>query len=519
MIRYVIDHAIPAQIITDEVRLSQIVTNLVGNAVKFSPQGGNIFMRVFKYTSNEEVLDKYKDLVLTRSEKLFVDHLKNGHDLFGPSANDVSMDQGSAPKIKLLFVISDEGVGIAEKNIKKLFTIFSQADTTTTRRFGGSGLGLAICRQLCTLLGGDIAVLSEEGVGSVFYFTINVEVPVIDWNGYDDRSDELRQIFHNKSVFLLYKDTFSIQICENILTHFGAEVFSFAPEKKRSINENLNDFTALLKHLKNRDKKIDILQLQINKRDIMHHGSLPKLLLNEFRNFNTHFNAAIVGYGCLKPQDFLEYYDNMTIDIATTHVDMLLNQLRNENNHFVWNTALQKNRPTDYLLDVFPFVCHPRSSQNLIEEHVSRYCKRVDSGVEMENDSDSAHVGNDVILVAEDNKINQVLLEKMLRKIGRKCHVSCNGLEAFEAFKKHHYQIILMDLHMPIMDGIEATKKIIAYCQENLISLPKIFCLTADVVPATRNICMQSGFDVRLILLTLGIFDKAIEYRSTSKSN
>ena len=178
------DDSVPPIIVSDQTRLRQILFNLVGNAIKFTERGGVTV--------------------------------------------DIKLSETSGKNAVLLFEIQDTGIGISAEAQTKLFQKFTQADASTTRRFGGTGLGLAICRQLCELLGGTIGVKSEPGTGSTFWFTVAVEIS-------DESDPELFTAVINTSRFrkkpsrklrVLVADDNAVnhKIIENILGRFGHDL-------------------------------------------------------------------------------------------------------------------------------------------------------------------------------------------------------------------------------------------------------------------------------------------------------
>jgi CheY-like chemotaxis protein len=146
-----IGHSVPVRVMGDPGRLRQIIVNLVGNAIKFTEKG-EILLEVNRFT--------------------------------GKTDDDTN--------VTLLFTVTDTGIGIAKEKIGTLFKPFSQADTSTTRKFGGTGLGLSICRQLVEIMGGTIGVDSEPGKGSTFWFTLSLEKHVENKDHFIEPAEDIR---------------------------------------------------------------------------------------------------------------------------------------------------------------------------------------------------------------------------------------------------------------------------------------------------------------------------------------
>ncbi|MBF0225694.1 MAG: response regulator [Desulfobacterales bacterium] len=392
-----VDTEIPQTIIGDSLRLQQIITNLLGNS--------------FKFTDN------------------------NGKIIFGIKKSSILCDPAKK-QIGLKFSVQDTGIGMKPQHISALFKPFTQADSSTTRKYGGTGLGLAITKQLIEMMNGEIWVESEYGKGTTFHFTAIFEISETPMHKIDLPNDL-------KGLKVLAVDDVleSNLVIRKILESFGFEVElaesgKEALSKLKKQNFDMVFLDWLMPGLTGIDtaKKIrDDLNLPI-----------PILLLTAFgKDF---FQS--------KP----ESEKNLFNAFATKPV-----------------TA---SSMLDSVMDLFAFDELKKAKHDSDKSFKEIHYPDILRGKR--------------VLLAEDNITNQDIAIAILNKAGIIVDVANNGLEALDAVYRYPYAAVLMDMQMPEMDGYEATKKIKS--DERFKHLP-IIAMTAHAMKGDREKCISVGAD------------------------
>lgn len=392
-IRSFTDPAIPGQIVGDAGRLRQILLNLLGNAAKFT-------------TSGTITLECFEPAVVGRD-------------------------------IELSFAISDTGIGISPDAQKTLFEEFSQADASTTRRFGGTGLGLSICKRLCHLMGGDISVDSTPDVGSTFRFTLKCTLS-------ERASTELAApgpLNLSRSAFLTAAALEPDTGLKRQLQAYGIATEIFGDAEK------------LFDHLRSAGNT-DALVI-LDSESLTRPGDLPGRLREHRRE--TPFTLWILGSTQPDLSDLGRFLD----------------------------IPLRQSRIRQYV-------------ESLAYE-VSPGTHAPASGASGKNNSPSpAQPNSDVepaltVLLVEDNKVNQRVAIAMLEAAGMGVSLAENGVEALDLLQKHDFGVILMDIHMPEMDGVTAAKKIRALPPPHC-DIP-IIALTANAMKGDRETYLDAGMN------------------------
>ncbi|HOV14231.1 MAG TPA: ATP-binding protein, partial [Spirochaetota bacterium] len=303
-------------------------------------------------------------------------------------------------KIKLKFSVSDTGVGISKEDMQKLFKPFSQVDASMSRRFGGSGLGLIISKKLVDMMSGDIWVESELGVGSTFYFTL-----VLERSAPEKEQNKLQNIFKTTNVALIIKDNISRDILAYYLNFLGCNVILFeSPDKFDTFNKNSNvDICFIEDHIidQNSSGYYDIL---IN---IKKSGNIKFILLTSKIYLNSKISKK---------------YHNIFID----HLNRPIK--RSQIFDIIFNLMNKKESNQKIEREIKTIAIEPYATPNKLR-----------------------------ILVAEDNEANQKLIKVLLTKLGHTLDIAIDGEKAVEMATKNNYDIILMDVQMPNMNGYEAT--------------------------------------------------------------
>ena len=387
---------IPAELRGDPGRLRQILVNLAGNAVKFTDTG-EVDVRV-------EIVEE------------------------------------TSERVKLRFSVRDTGIGVSVKQQGRLFQSFSQADSSTSRKYGGTGLGLSISKRLAELMGGEIGVDSKPGQGSLFWFTA-----VFDKQPSQAPSAFTNSIAPGRSALVVDDNSGSRDALRRYLSSWGlsADEASCGP-----------DGLELMRQRAASGQPFDVVVVDLMMPE-MDGSSFSKIAQRD----PVLSKAPLVA---LRPVGLKIPRDGMVC--ASAH---LTKPARKANFYEGIRTALG--------LDLEPRGAQPESSP-------------------AENARTPELAGPKLrILVAEDNVVNQKIVLKLLSKLGHSADAVADGLEAVQANQRMAYDLILMDCQMPHMDGYEATAEIRKLRGEEA-GIP-IIALTANAMAGNREKCLDAGMD------------------------
>ena len=419
---------VPASLIGDSLRLGQVLTNLISNAVKFTDEG--------------EVI-------------IGIKLLKNG----GSSA-------------LLQFTVKDTGIGLTQEQINNLFQPFNQAETSTTRKYGGTGLGLAISRNLVSLMGGEIWVESEAGKGSTFFVTVRFDI------AEKGRFRSFKNAFAMWNMKVLVVDDIldSQEIMKSMLTGMAFDVTTC------SSGEEAVELIKEAATVKGYD--LVIMDWKMPGMDGIEASRRIK------RMFASNEGPVII---------MLTAYNSP--------------QMRAEAKQLGVAFVLDKPVTPSLMLNT---IMHIFGKEGFKQISTSRDEK-------LEPESLKQFIGTRVLLV-EDNIINQEVAQDILQQAGLTVTVAANGKEAVNMVMSNTFDIVLMDLQMPVMDGYDATRQI---RKNPAFSELPIIAMTANVLQAEREKCIQVGMndyitkpiDTILLFRTMGHWIKENQRTNPSKES
>ena len=381
---FFLDPTIDKKLLGDSVKIKEVLINLLSNAIKFTDFGGKIKVEIKKISTIDN-------------------------------------------QTEISFSIEDNGVGMTKEQQLNVFSAFTQADVSITRKYGGTGLGLTISTKFLDLMGSELKLESEKEKGTRFYFNVVFEEVL--------ESTELALSYNFKDLNIC-KYNYELPIQQDIyltqyLEHYNVSSNTFkTPSDLKKCNEN-ETINSIWIDVDNSDEELLKSIYKINSHKV--------ILLASFSN-RAHFekldiNVAKILY---KP-------------ITPTKVIQGLNATENS------NKAITLENQNSVAFEKVKFE------------------------------------GN--ILVAEDNFINQKLIKQVLLKYGVTVELANNGLEAFEKRKNNNYDLIFMDIQMPVMDGVEATHEIINYEVEEKLDHIPIVALTANALNGDRERFLEQGLD------------------------
>jgi PAS domain S-box-containing protein len=337
------------------------------------------------------------------------------------------------PTYEIQFAIKDTGIGIPPERLDRLFKPFSQVDSSTTRKYGGTGLGLAICKQLSEMMGGTMWVESQLGQGSTFYFSA-IAPSIVSSELPEWRNSPL---LSQKRLLIVDDNATNRKILTTQAQSWGMTTRAAQSAKValKWLKEGQQFDIAILDM---QMPEMDGLQLAAAIRQVAGCQDLPLVMLTSLGKPNNSSEQHNFAAFLTKP-----------IKQSALH-DILMQ-----------------------ILDGQPIKVLPASKSSEIEQLALTLPLR--------------------ILVAEDNLVNQQVALHLLQRMGYRADVAGNGLEVLEAISRQPYDLVLMDMQMPEMDGLTATRQI---CQMELGERrPRIIAMTANAMLGDRELCLEAGMD------------------------
>lgn len=391
----------PERIYGDPGRLRQILNNLISNAIKFTEQG--------------HILVSVEDLPAHRT----------------PTHTSLKVS------------VQDTGIGIDTKNIAKIFERFTQAEASTTRKYGGTGLGLAICKQLVELMGGEIGIDSEEGRGSTFWFTLPSAI--------DDAPVQPLEIadLEGRHVLVVDDNPVNVGILGELLAHWGCRATSFA-----SGDEVLNWLSG------------------------------PGA---------TGFDIAIIDHD-MPEMSGGDLGENLRLHPLTAGMPMLVfssRGMRGDASYFEdkgFNGYLVKpSRPEEIRTMLAALLAQPVRERILTRHYINEQSSA--------GDEETLEPFRMKVLVAEDDAVNQKVAMQMLEELGCEISIAASGPVAIDMFKLGTFDLVFMDMQMPGMDGPEAAQAMRQWESETGAVRTPIVALTANAMAEHRALCLAAGMD------------------------
>jgi signal transduction histidine kinase/DNA-binding response OmpR family regulator len=394
-IAYVFEGDVPVGVSGDLTRLRQILLNLLSNAVKFTEAG---------------------EVVLT-----------------------VSAEARPGGRVGLTFAVRDTGIGLSAQGKSRLFQSFSQADSSTTRKYGGTGLGLAISKRLAELMGGTMWVESDgPGTGSTFFFTLEVapsDAPpskrrIVSGVQIELQGKQLLIVDDNatnRRVLALQTARWGM---DSRATESPAEALRWLAQGERF------DLAILDMHMPEMDG------VDLARRIRANHATLPLVLFSSLGRREAGDAESLFNAYLSKPIHQSALFDTLVSLLAHESV---------------------ATKPADSA------GAKPQLDPAMAARHPLR------------------------ILLAEDNVVNQKLALRLLQQMGYRADLASNGIEAVESVQRQTYDVVLMDVQMPELDGLDATRQICTLFEAD--RRPRIVAMTANAMQGDQEMCIGAGMD------------------------
>lgn len=420
---------VPRDLLGDPGRLRQVVMNLTANAIKFTDSG---------------------DVIV-----------------------EVTVESQSSEEATIRVAVTDTGIGISEEACERLFQSFSQADVSTTRKYGGTGLGLAICKRLVEMMGGTIGVVSRVGQGSCFWFTVNLCKQVAGVQGADPSTVVLAGL----RVLIVDEKAINRRGLEQMTrkwdmrptcVHSGSEALDLLSRESGGLPFDL----ALLDVDMGSTDGVELARAIKRRAE----GDRPRLVLltslGRRGDAKAAREAGVAAY-LTKPIRDRQLHDCL---VAVMTQDQTRSQ-----------------------------VCPQQGVAPLITRHS---LAETEAKVKLR------------ILLAEDNVVNQKVAVRLFQRLGYRIDVVANGREVVEALSRIRYDVVFMDCQMPEMDGFEATHVIRAREQSHRVP---IIAMTANATQGDRERCLAAGMDDYVskpisVEALVGALDRMSQQRSRVRS-
>jgi len=389
---YDVDLSVPENLIGDSLRIKQVLLNIAGNAVKFT-ESGEVIIQVSAKPEGE--------------------------------------------KLRLNFTVSDSGIGMTEEQIEKIFSGFTQAESSTVRKYGGTGLGLAISKKLVELMCGEISVQSVYGEGCQFGFDVLIATDEEAAN-----SGSLSMDFSDLAVLIVDDNATSLNMVSSILVRHGC--------------------------------KTDLADGRVSALSYLSQG------------LENRYDLVILDWG-LSNEDIQVICKDVRANGKVTSVPII--RMENQEREMHSSEGLEPNAPYDGTL------VKPITEKTLLQV-CSTALRDSDTAVSVDAQVEKPLLGLAILLV-EDNLMNQIVASKLLESEGAVVSIVDGGQQAIETLEQalQPFDLVLMDIQMPGMDGYTATRHI--RNNAKLVDLP-IVAMTANVSTADKDAALAAGMNAHL---------------------
>ncbi|MCP3875709.1 MAG: response regulator, partial [Desulfobacteraceae bacterium] len=355
----------------------------------------------------------------------------------------VSLKEESDTHVLLHFIVKDTGIGISKKDISGLFQTFHQVDTSTTRKYGGTGLGLAICKQIVGLMKGEIGAESKLGKGTQFWFTASFKK--------QDQAEE--------------------KVC------LGLD--EIKDKRVLVVDDNKTNLKILIKYIENWGLICDSAW----------NAEMAITMINAAKKYDAQYDVLISDYNMPK-MDGGELGRHIKTDPDTKDMIMIILSSRGIRG----DAAKMKE------IGFSGYLTKPVSRRDLLDCIIMSLSPEQDSDIKKKDIVTRYKISDDKkknfrVLLAEDNIVNQKLALKLIEKWGASADAVANGLEAIESLKLMPYDLVLMDVQMPEMGGLEATVEIRSPQSNVMNSKVPIVAMTARAMKGDKQMCLDAGMD------------------------
>lgn len=394
-----VDPDIPENLLGDPLRLSQIFTNLINNATKFTEKG---------------------DITLR-----------------------IALEQQTGTNVTLSFSVSDTGIGMTPEQLSRLFNAFTQADGSTTRKYGGTGLGLVISKSLVELMGGQLKVDSTAGEGSQFYFSLTL--PIAQQQKAPPKWKEEKS-FRNKNILL-------IDDCQNL---------------RKVLRHLLEKLQCVVEEASSVDEGLDLIQAHEEA------GETP------YDMFLVDYEMPILGG--------FDFARGLSEKMA--HIPKILMHPIN----------FDETQSNEALENLNFNACAPKPLQmvSLLSAMQEAFGKELTYKKQQKKEHRKIYFKEAKILLVEDNQMNQELAVSLLNSVGLTAMVAENGKQAIEMLSANTFNLVLMDIQMPIMDGLTATKLIREKEGDYFRNIP-ILAMSARAFQKDKDECTEAGMNSYIV--------------------
>jgi signal transduction histidine kinase/CheY-like chemotaxis protein len=435
---YLLDDHLPEMVVGDMTRVRQVLFNLLSNAVKFTHEG-EVVIRVENGEWRMENDAKASSLQYPISHSLYCIHIS----------------------------VHDTGIGIPVELQNRLFQSFSQVDNSTTRKYGGTGLGLAISKRLTEMMGGKIWLESEEGVGTTFHVLFQVKpAPSVGQKEWGNNLSATGSAANDapshavSDVFPILRGR-SILIYSEYQTNRSLLIQAMHRWDIHSLSVSLR--SEVIEHLR-RERMLDGIILDLHAFD----GAIASWL-SDISALHNHQVPALVLFVPIHLQSKIMHQSFGKETVLLTR-------------------PIKPHLLCEKLASIFTntILGMPRSQQPDIPDHQGNQASSFHA-------PSSDHPSSLRILLAEDNVFNQKVMLRLLQRIGYQADLAKDGLEVLETLKQQPYDVILMDVQMPRLDGLETTRSIrrsTSFAQQ-----PVIIAMTANAMQGDRELCLDAGMD------------------------